>query len=302
MMGYDIVHIYTQVISLHDSWSAVGSYCLPHSRHYRHLLLQASQGLDISHLLGSLRGQHQGKVLLDAHAILDPYAHAAKVRGKSLIVGDVHARLDGDAVPRTEGDVAPVAGTVVHVEADVVADVVREEGVEGVGAGHVEAEAGELRFERGLGHVVDAVQGHAAAGAAQGDPSALDAQDGLVEVSLGRGELAPGRPGACDVGDVGSVLAAGVDEDQLVWVQAGIVQGVVDEAGTGPAGHDGDVGWAAAAVLGEGVVEVGGEILLVGPGAAHGVGDGPPGYPAGVAHVGEFGAGLDDAEVVDEGP
>lgn len=129
---------------------------------------------------------------------------------------------------------------------------------------------------------------------------ALHGQHGFVQVPLRGRELAVDGPGARDVGDVSAVLAAGVDENHVVLVEQAVVVHVVDHVAATAAGDDGHVGGAREAVRGEGVVEVGFQVLFGRPGAAHGGGEGAPGDAAGVAHVGDLGGGFDGAQGVDE--
>lgn len=117
----------------------------------------------------------------------------------------------------------------MHVQADIVAQMVGEQDFHGV-AGGVEAQLRQLVFEARFGDGVEFVEGDVGGGAAEGDAGALGREDGGVEVALGRGEAGGGGEGAGDVGDVVAVLGAGVDEDEGVWGEGGVVADVVDHS------------------------------------------------------------------------
>ena len=68
----------------------------------------------------------------------------------------------------------------MDVEADVVAQVVREEGLDGLVGGHVEAELREAVLEAVLGDLVQRVERDGGGRAAERDASALGREDGAV--------------------------------------------------------------------------------------------------------------------------
>lgn len=66
------------------------------------------------------------------------------------------SRLDGNALPRLQGSLPRLARRVVDVQPDVMAQVVGEEGFEGV-AGHVESQSSQAVSQRLLGDLVDLI-------------------------------------------------------------------------------------------------------------------------------------------------
>ena len=117
------------------------------------------------------------------------------------------------------------------------------------------------------------------------------------EFSCGR----PGGPGACYVGDVSTIGAACVYEDEVLGGDERVVHDVVDRVGVLPCGNDGDVGACVAAVEAEAVFEGVCERALGCPALAHGGCEGSAGHAAYVAEEGDLGGGFDGSEIVEEG-
>lgn len=174
-----------------------------------------------------------------------------------LVVWDVDARLDGNAVAPPQNLSPAVPWAVMHVQANVVSHMVGEQLVNVACSQVAEADALELVDQAAGRDSVDVLERESGGLAAEGDAGALHFKHGFVEVALGRGEFARGGPRPRNVGDVCAVLAAGVDEDELVVVEDVVVDCVVDAVGAGAAGHDGDVGRAVTAIDCEFVVEKG---------------------------------------------
>ena len=237
---------------------------------------------------------------LHTNTILNPNPHSPETFRESLIIGYVHARLYGYTHALLQRHFPAHPRGVVDIESDVVAEVVREEDLHGV-AGHIEVELGELVFQTCFGDFVQFIQRCGGGGAAEGDARALGGKHSIVKVTLGCSEARGGREGAGDVSDVIAVLAAGVDEDDVIGVQEVIVADVVDHAGVLAAGDDGDVGGGFAAVNAEVIVQEGCEVFFVCPCVFHGSCENSGGDLACFAHVGDFGGALEDAEIVDEG-
>lgn len=222
------------------------------------------------------------------------------MRRVPAIFRNVDARLDGDAVAGLQRDTPRDGGAVMHVQANIVTDVMIEQPVD-VSKRRREAELLQLGGDADAGFAMDVVERIIRRLAAERDAAPLDTEESLVQVSLRGRELAVLGPHARDVADVVSVLAARVDEDERVGRDGGVVEDVVDAEGVFPSRDDGDEGEPRAAGSLDVVFEGYFYVSLEGPLAAHEVGDGAAGEATRLTHVGDFGFTFDKAEGVHQG-
>lgn len=95
------------------------------------------------YLFNSLSGQHNRALVSHAHTILDADSDSAESFGPPVAVGDVdpaedcqhvrnlrggqgHVRFNSNALPRLEAVTSRIAWAIVHVQSDVVSEVVGE--------------------------------------------------------------------------------------------------------------------------------------------------------------------------------
>ena len=133
------------------------------------------------------------------------------------------------------------------------------------------------------------------------DGRGLGVEHQLIELALRLGEAAVDREGAGHVGGIAVVFAAGVDQQQLAVLQAGVVFGVVEDAAVLAAAEDRRVG-RLAAVAAKAVEDFGLDLVLVHAGLTglHGADVGLAGDLRRLAHQPHLGARLEQPQFVQD--
>lgn len=172
------------------------------------------QSLNIHNLLHRLGRQNKRPLVIHTNTILNAYRQPPEMPRPPLVIGYVDARLNGHHVTAFQRDPPPVPRDIVHIQSDVMAQMMGEQHVQPASSSvQLETQTDELFAQFGLGDAVDDVETEALARGAELDAVPLHGEHGLVQVALGGGEFARDGPGAGDVGYVGAVFAACVDED-----------------------------------------------------------------------------------------
>lgn len=176
-------------------------------------------------------------VISHAYAVFDTNANAAEVGGPSLVVGDVNTttaislryhiadqgneRFNGDTIAGLQVISSGIAGAVMHIKADVMTQMVWEQGrnclvtvsrksqsLETIS--HVSRKIKTKLFQLVLQPVfcnsMQFVKGKFRAFAAERKTCPMHIEDSVVQIPLRICEFAVDWPSSCDIGDVATKL------------------------------------------------------------------------------------------------
>ena len=228
----------------------------------------------------------------DHHVVFDTDADVP-VRFEHIVCGaDVNARLNGKDHARLQNAAGAVddvfarervfahAGLAHFRRLHIVAAVVHVHAHPVAGAVHVKTEIAALRnvlvqaagvfveqaqIEQPLGNhahggVVNVGKARACTGG--GNARFFCSQHQIVNGTLRRGECAVGRKGARDVAGVAVELAARINQHQIARLNGRVARLIVQHAGIAARRHDIAVGGKLRAVLAEGVLQFGFQMVF----------------------------------------